>query len=252
VLPETMSPEPEPLRDVYLGPALDEQAIDRALSDAGLEPEPLKRPLPEEIAHLLAEGYVVARATGRMEYGPRALGHRSILYQPSDPKVNDWLNHNLRRTEFMPFAPATLWEERDRCFENVDGAEHTAEFMTITFDCTPWMRERMAGVVHIDGTARPQLVRKDRNPDFHAIISAFRDLTGLPAVINTSFNMHEEPIVCSAEDSVRAFLDGNLEYLAIGDRLVKHPAGVERELVPVEAGQGEGHRTKGMAREAVD
>ncbi len=252
VLADPMDRDPEPLRDVYLGPTLEPHAIDRALEDAGLSPEPLDGPLAREIARLLAEGYVVARATGRMEYGPRALGHRSILYQPSDPKVNDWLNKNLRRTEFMPFAPATLYEERERCFRNVEGAEHPAEFMTITFDCTPWMKERMAGVVHIDGSARPQLVRRDRNPDFHAIISAFRDLTGLPAVINTSFNMHEEPIVCSAEDAVRAFLDGNLEYLAIGDRLVKHPAGVERELVPVEAGQGEGHRTKGMAREAVD
>ncbi|MEX2531239.1 MAG: carbamoyltransferase C-terminal domain-containing protein [Gemmatimonadota bacterium] len=234
VLPETMARDSEPLRDVYLGPSLDERAIDRALSDQGLKHELLERPLAEEIAHLLAEGYVVVRATGRMEYGPRALGHRSILYQPSDPKVNDWLNQNLRRTEFMPFAPATLWEERERCFEKVEGAEHTAEFMTITFNCTPWMQEHMAGVVHIDGTARPQLVRKDRNPDLHAVISAFHDLTGLPAVINTSFNMHEEPIVCSADDAVRAFLDGNLEYLAIGDRLVKHPRGVERELVPVQ------------------
>ena len=233
VLPEAMSQEIEPLEDVYLGPTLSPEEIDEALEDAGLEPEPLEAPIQEEIARLLAQGYVVARANGRMEYGPRALGNRSILYQPTDRKVNDWLNQNLRRTEFMPFAPATLYEERNRCFERVEGAEHPAEFMTVTFDCTPWMKEHMAGVVHVDGTARPQLVRRDRNPDFHAIISAFHDLTGLPAVINTSFNMHEEPIVCTAEDAVRAFLEGNLEYLAIGDHLVKHPAGVDRELVPV-------------------
>lgn len=233
VLPEVMTRNTEPLEDVYLGPTLAPEEIDAALEDAGLEPEPSERPIQEEIARLLAEGYVVARANGRMEYGPRALGNRSILYQPTDREVNDWLNQNLRRTEFMPFAPATLYEERSRCFEGVEGGEHPAEFMTITFDCTPWMKEHMAGVVHIDGTARPQLVRADRNPDFHAIISAFHDLTGLPAVINTSFNMHEEPIVCSAADAVRAFLDGNLDYLAIGDRLVKHPSGIDRELVPV-------------------
>jgi len=233
ILPHTMPRSSTPIKDVYLGPDLADDEIDQSLEAAGLEPETLEEPLHEAIARLLADGYVVARAAGRMEYGPRALGHRSILYQPADRKVNDWLNQNLKRTEFMPFAPATLYEERHRCFENVDGAEHSAEFMTITFNCTPWMRENMAGVVHIDGTARPQLVRKDRDPGFHRIIEAFHRRTGLPAVINTSFNMHEEPIVCSADDAVRAFLEGNLEYLALGDRLVKHPVEVTRERVPV-------------------
>jgi carbamoyltransferase len=170
-----------------------------------------------------------------MEYGPRALGNRSILYQPTDRAVNDWLNASLKRTEFMPFAPAVLHEERDRCFADVDGAEHPAEFMTITFQCTPWMKRHMPGVVHLDGTARPQLVRRETNPAYYDIILAFRELTGLPAIINTSFNMHEEPIVCTADDAVRAFLDGNLDYLALGDRLVRHPAGAQRERVPVAA-----------------
>jgi carbamoyltransferase len=168
-----------------------------------------------------------------MEYGPRALGHRSILYHPTDRTVNDWLNHNLHRTEFMPFAPSTLYEERDRCFEQMDGAVHTAEFMTITFHCTPWMRERMLGVVHVDGTARPHLVRRDRDESYYRIIEAFHRRTGLPSIINTSFNMHEEPIVCSADDCVRAFLDGNLDYLAIGPYLVKHPKGLQHALKPV-------------------
>lgn len=228
-----MRRDPEPLRDVYLGPELSDAEIEASLKEARLTPEPRRGMLAEKIADLLCEGYVVARAAGRMEYGPRALGNRSILYHPTDRRVNDWLNQNLHRTEFMPFAPSTLYEARNRCFERVDGAEHTAEFMTITFDCTPWMRENLAGVVHIDGTARPQLVRSDRNAGYYAIIEAFRRRTGLPAIINTSFNMHEEPIVCSAQDCVRAFLDGNLDYLAIGDHLVKHPAGVSHELVPV-------------------
>jgi carbamoyltransferase len=246
VLPRTMPPDPEPLRDVYLGPELSQGEVNGALRDAGLEPEGLQGSIHEAIAQLLARGHVVARVTGRMEYGPRALGHRSILYQPTDPEVNNWLNRNLRRTEFMPFAPATLYEARDGCFENVEGAEHSAEFMTITFDCTPWMKERMAGVVHIDGTARPQLVRRDRNADFHGIISAFHELTGLPAVINTSFNMHEEPIVCGAADSVRAFLEGNIDYLAIGPHLVRHPSGPSHDLkaVPgVETAGSEASRT---------
>ena len=91
----------------------------------------------------------------------------------------------------------------------------------------------MEGVVLIDGTARPHLVRRDRNPSLYRIIEAFRERTGLPAIINTSFNMHEQPIVCSANDCVRAFLDGNLDYLAIGPYLVKHPGGSSHALKPV-------------------
>ena len=94
------------------------------------------------------------------------------------------------------------------------------------------MRENLKGVVHIDGTARPQLVRCEVNPGFYQIIRAFHERTGLPAIINTSFNMHEEPIVCSAEDCIRAFLDGNLDYLAIGRYLIKHPGRVTHPMRP--------------------
>jgi carbamoyltransferase len=235
VLEQTMESVREPITDVYLGRDISEEEIADALREFGLTPEPLEDSIEETIADLLVEGYVVARAAGRMEYGPRALGNRSILYQPTDPSVNDWLNKNLRRTEFMPFAPSTLYEARDKCYENVDGAEHTAEFMTITFQCTPWMQENMPGVVHVDGTARPQLVRKDRNASYYRIIEAFKKRTGLPAIINTSFNMHEEPIVNSARDAVRAFLDGNLDYLALGPCLVKHPEERTHELRPLHA-----------------
>ncbi len=233
VLPRRMRRDRNPLRDVYLGGDLSAAEIEGAMREAGLEPEPVDTKMEEYVADLLARGYVVARAAGRMEYGPRALGNRSVLYQPTDPTVNDWLNANLRRTEFMPFAPAVLWEERDRCFVNLKGAEHAAEFMTVTARATPWMKQRMPGVVHLDGTARPQLVRKDRNPDFYRIIAEFQRLTGLPAVINTSFNMHEEPIVCSAHDAVRAFLDGNLDFLLLGSHLIRHPAGITHPLRPV-------------------
>jgi carbamoyltransferase len=233
ILDHPMRAHRQPITDVFLGPDIGAADVRQALERHGLRPETLRRPLEAEVAELLADGYVVARATGRMEYGPRALGNRTIMYQPDDPDVNDWLNRNLRRTEFMPFAPAVLHEERERCFGDMTGGEHAAEFMTMTFHCTPWMREAMAGVVHLDGTARPQLVRADRNPGFHAILREFHALTGLPGVINTSFNMHEEPIVCSADDAVRAFLDGKLDYLVLGDHLVRHPAGVSHPLRPV-------------------
>jgi len=231
ILPVPMRPNPDPLEHVYLGPGFDDDEIAAALRKYGLTPEgpdDANAAVEERVADLLANGYVVARAAGRMEYGPRALGNRSILYQATDPSVNDWLNKNLHRTEFMPFAPSVLYEHRDECFEDLEGAEHAAEFMTITFNCTPWMRSHMPGVVHIDGTARPQLVRREINPEYHRIIEAYRRRTGLPGIINTSFNMHEEPIVCSADDCVRAFLDGKLDYLAIGRFIVKHPRAARR------------------------
>jgi carbamoyltransferase len=138
--------------------------------------------------------------------------------------VNQWLNQRLGRTEFMPFAPATLDEHRHKCYLDVDGAAFAAQYMTLTFDCTPFMRNESPAAVHVDGTARPQLVTAESNPSFHRVLTEYYQLTGLPSVINTSFNMHEEPIVCSPDDAVRAFLQGHLDYLAIGDYLVAHPS----------------------------
>ncbi|MBM3777403.1 MAG: carbamoyltransferase [Acidimicrobiia bacterium] len=212
-----------PVSDVYWGPGYTDDEIAGALQRAGLSSE--RQPTIEPvIARLIADGKVVARFNGRMEYGPRALGNRSILYHTKEPAVNQWLNQRLGRTEFMPFAPATLFEARDACYRDIAGAEHAAQFMTITFDCTEQMRRDSPAAVHVDGTARPQLVTAETNPSFHRIISEYHALTGIPSVINTSFNMHEEPIVCSPDDAIRAFLQGNLDYLAIGDRLVAHPS----------------------------
>jgi len=222
----------EVIRDVYLGEQYKPQEIEAALEEKGLS---YTRPasIETEIAGLLAEGYVVARFDGRMEYGPRALGNRSILYQPADRSVNDWLNERLRRTEFMPFAPSTLWEYAPQHYRNWKPAAESARFMTITYDCTDWMKETCPGVVHIDGTARPQLVRREDNPSYWKIIDEFRKRTGVATVINTSFNMHEEPIVCSPRDAVRAFCQGHLDYLAIGDYLVKSPVSIDRQLRPM-------------------
>jgi len=211
------------LPNVYLGPEYSERQIAAAVERAGL-PARREPDIHAAVAGLLAEGHVVARFTGRMEYGPRALGHRSILYQTADPSVNDWLNENLQRTEFMPFAPATLAAHAPRCFRDIAGAEDPARFMTITFDCTPEMRAASPGVVHVDGTARPQLIDADTAPDFFAILSAYHRRTGTPSVINTSFNMHGEPIVCSPEDAIRSFQQGHLDYLAMGDFVVANPS----------------------------
>ena len=213
---------PEILSDVYFGPEYGENEIERAIAQEGLKAEYVLD-IERRIAELLAQGCVVARFGGRMEYGPRALGNRSILYHTTDPTINDWLNKRLKRTEFMPFAPVTLEEYADQCYQNLAGARYPARFMTVTFDCTSWMKENCPAVVHVDGTARPQLIDRETNPSYYRIVDEYRKITGLPSVINTSFNMHEEPIVCSPGDALRAFLDSGLDVLALDNFLLRSP-----------------------------
>jgi carbamoyltransferase len=219
---EVTTRDREAYQTVFFGPDYTDEVIVQELRRAGLHFEQVT-PIEPVIAKLIHGGNVVARFNGRMEYGPRALGNRSILYRATEPEVNQWLNQRLGRTEFMPFAPATLFEERHRCYDNVDGAEHTAQFMTITFDCTDFMKRTCPAAVHVDGTARPQLIREHVNPSFYRILQQYYRLSGIPAIINTSFNMHEEPIVNSPRDAIRAFLQGELDYLAMGNFLVRHP-----------------------------
>lgn len=179
--------------------------------------------LAKEVAELINQGNVIARFSGRMEYGPRALGNRTIMYHAKEVEVNQWLNKKLGRTEFMPFAPVTLFEARERCYLNISGAEHTAEFMTITFDCTEEMIQQCPAAVHVDGTARPQLIKRETNPGYYDIIKEYEKISGIPSLINTSFNMHEEPIVCSPDEAIKAFLHGEIDFLVLGDFLIKHP-----------------------------
>src|SRR5205807_9872429 len=113
--------------------------------------------------------------------------------------------------------------EAGRLFKNIGGCVKAAEFMTLTFDCTEDMKRLCPAAVHVDGTARPQLVSERTNPSFHRILRGYFERSGIPALINTSFNMHEEPIVCSPADAIRASLMGNIDYLAIGPLLVPHP-----------------------------
>ena len=212
----------EVMGHVYLGPDYTDAQIKAELDRKGLKatrPDNIER----EIARLLSEDRVVARFDGRMEYGPRALGNRSILYQTQDPTVQYWLNDALGRTEFMPFAPVVMAEHAERCFVGMDGAVDTSRFMTITFDCTEWMAKHCPAVVHVDNTARPQLVSEEDNQSLYRVLSHYHEMTGIPCLINTSFNMHEEPIVCSPFDAIRAFQMGHLDYLAIGSWLVENP-----------------------------
>ena len=214
---------PYALHDVYLGPEYSREEIRRGLESAGLEYQEISGrdwPLEQRLAELLHQGYIIARFQGRMEFGPRALGNRSIMYPAKDPTVNDWLNKQLKRSEFMPFAPVTLYEMADKCYTNLDGARHPAEFMTMTFNVTKEMLASSPACVHVDGTARPQLIREEVNPSYYRTLKYYHELSGIPSLINTSFNMHEEPIVCSVGDAISAYLASELDALAIGDFLV--------------------------------
>jgi carbamoyltransferase len=212
-----------PVESLYLGPRFTDGDIHRALAGSGLEVT--HRPAIEaDVARLVADGEVVARFTGALEWGPRALGNRSVLCSAHDPTVNDWLNRRLGRAEFMPFAPVTATEDAADFYVDVDRYAPNTHHMAVTVGCTDLMRQRCPACVHVDGTARPQLVSPEANPSLHAVLTAYRTITGVATMINTSFNMHEEPIVATPGDAVRALHASGLRYLAIGDLLAVNPA----------------------------
>jgi carbamoyltransferase len=166
-----------------------------------------------EAVDLLAQGRIGAVFNGRMEYGPRALGARSILANPADPRINQTLNERLRRSEFMPFAPVVAEDDAHEVFEIGAANRYAARFMTISCGVRPAWRDRIPGVVHIDGTARPQIVGRRDNPLYFDILAAFKAKTGLPALVNTSLNVHEEPIVNRPEECLRALEDGRVDFV---------------------------------------
>ncbi len=214
--------EPHKLEHVFFGDGFKETELASVLREKGLA---FDRPgsIETRTAEILADGKIVARFDGRMEWGPRALGNRSILAPACDPAVPDRLNEQLKRSDFMPFAPALPVEDADLYVADAEPARHAAEFMTVCFRCTPLMAERYPSVVHVDGTARAQFVRPEVNPGFHRILTEYRARTGGGVMLNTSFNMHEEPIVCTPKEAVNAFLEGRLDYLALGPFLVPKP-----------------------------
>jgi carbamoyltransferase len=148
-----------------------------------------------------------------MEYGPRALGARSILASPADARINDILNQRLARSEFMPFAPYVLAEDAAEVFEITKVNAYAARFMTITCAVKPAWKDRIPAVVHVDGTARPQIVEDATNPLYADILRRFKAATGLPVLVNTSFNVHEEPIVNRPQECLRALLDGRVDFV---------------------------------------
>ena len=209
------------MADAFLGPAVDDAGAEAAVRGLGL---PFERPrdLEAAAADLLAAGKVIGWARGRMEYGPRALGHRSILADPRPREMFDRVNRSVKRREpFRPLAPVVRLEDLPLFVER----PVPSPFMLLTFPVRAEMRARIPAVVHADGSARMQSVTHAQEPSLHRLLGLFGARTGVPCLMNTSFNRRGEPVVATARDAAEAFLDMDLDALVLGNLLVTRPGG---------------------------
>ncbi len=210
---------PMPCHSAYLGPEYDDAAIERAIHDHGLAAT-RDAAAPRRAASLVAAGKIVGWFQGRMEFGPRALGNRSLLADPRRHDSRTRMNRSVKRREgFRPFAPSVLAEP---CAEWFHLGRSSPGYRYMLFAC-PVRAEKaplIPAVLHADGTSRIQIVEREHNPRFHALIESFAELTGVPMVLNTSFN-DREPIVCTPADAVRTFLSTDIDALFLGDYLVE-------------------------------
>lgn len=174
-------------------------------------------------AALINAGKVVAIYTKGMEYGPRALGARTIMGAPTKAEINQTLNERLDRSEFMPFAPVVRDVDATRIFRLPPQSLYAARFMTITCQVQDDWRDRIPAVVHVDGTARPQVIRRDDNPLYYDILSAYAGLSGIPVLINTSFNVHEEPIINTPAECLTALKQGRIDYVVTESAVWEYP-----------------------------
>ena len=213
----------------YWGPDLTEDAILAALA-ARQDVTALKYDDFDQLirvaAERLAAGEVVAWAQGRLEFGPRALGNRSILGDPRDAKMRDHINELIKqREEFRPFAPAVVSESASEYFEIAEGKERYYPHMLFVARTRPEYRDRLGAVTHVDGSARLQTVDEQENPRFWALLKKFEELAGLPVLLNTSFNLRGQPIVKDPAVALETFVVSNLDALVLGDYLVTQSPG---------------------------
>ena len=166
-----------------------------------------------ELAKSLKDKNVIGLINGRMEFGPRALCNRSIIVPTSDKTINDWLNKRMSRTEFMPFAPVLRKEIAESCIKDFDNEDVTLNFMTSTVDCTDEFQANNPAVVHIDKTARPQIVTEDSNNFIWNVLCEWEKISGENSLVNTSFNVHEEPIICDIDEGIVALRGGVIDQL---------------------------------------
>ena len=213
----------EKMEHVYLGPSYSNEDVIAACARHPSRPQwTLIDKVPERVARILADGHPVAWFQGRMEFGPRALGGRSILGCPSVPGVADRINEQIKfRERWRPFCPSML----DTVGPRMLGTDHPAPFMTFTFEVEPEWRTRVPEVVHEDGTARAQVLKREYNPRYYDLMVELEKLTGNGVVLNTSLNRRGEPMICSPTDALNMFFGSDLQYLVMEDVLVVKDGG---------------------------
>ena len=201
------------MQNSYLGPEFSDSRIESSLNAAGVKFRKLERgPMLDTVSDRIAKGDVVGWFQGRMEWGPRALGNRSILAHPGLPNMKDVLNARIKRREwFRPFAPSILQERQAEFFEH----DHPSPFMLHVYKIKPEKREQLCAVNHVDDTGRLQSVSREENPLYYELIQSFERKSGIPIVLNTSFN-ENEPIVCAPEEAISCFQRTRMDALAIG------------------------------------
>lgn len=214
---------PTPINNLYLGPSFSDQEIDILLqyllkNNQNYSLEKTNN-INAFVARLIAQGNVVARFNGRMEFGARALGNRSVLADPSNLKIIEFINAVIKKRDFwMPFAP-TILRERAKDYLILHKAD--SPFMNVSFKVSKRGEKDLAAAIHpYDKTTRPQILDEEANPSYYDLIKRFEKLTGIGAILNTSFNLHGEPIVATVQDAFRVFEKSKLKYLAIGNYLI--------------------------------
>ena len=211
---------PKPLTHLYLGPSFATEDIKKTLSKVIGK---FKIEKPKDInlvaAILLAKGNVVARFAGRMEFGARALGNRSILASPKDPSVVEFINSAVKNRDFwMPFAPTILAVHAK---DYLIAHKANSPYMNVAFETKALAKQDLTAAIHpYDKTTRPQILEKNTNPQYYDLVKKFERLSGIGALLNTSFNLHGEPIVCSPQDAIRVFVKSDLKYLILEDWLI--------------------------------
>src|SRR3989440_69309 len=206
----------------YWGPMVDAAELARIAAEDGLEAQRLTEPqLLRRVAEELAQGRIVGWMQGGRELRPRALGNRSILAAPHEPAMRERLNRSIKyREEFRPFAPAVPIDQADRYFEVPPGGLRLGRYMSGGFVLRPQWREKLAAITHVDGTARLQAVDRAMAPRFHALLEAYGARTGIPVLLNTSFNLSGEPIVNRAVEGYSTFRRSGIDLLVAGGALV--------------------------------
>ncbi|MEO7335670.1 MAG: carbamoyltransferase C-terminal domain-containing protein, partial [Caldimonas sp.] len=219
----SLAPRAWQMDHVYLGPSYDDDAVEQALRWAKL---PYRRcdsveALADATARILAQDRIVGWFQERMEFGPRSLGARSILASPIDPEMQARLNELKDREDFRPVAPAVPHEDLAEWFSPAAANGGESPFMLFVYDVAAGQSGRIPSACHTDHTARVQTVHAETNPRFHALLKAFGALTGVPVLVNTSFNVRGEPIVCTPRNAIEAFYSTPLDALVIGSFIVE-------------------------------